>query len=448
MNKYDFHDHKNWILVIMKISLTLVGIFFFSISTIQAQFTLSGQYRPRAEYRHGFKQLPQPGQDAAFFIDQRSRINLDYKSSTYDIRVVLQDVRVWGSQPQLVVADGATTTIHEAWGLLKFNEKVGLKLGRQEIIYDDSRIFGNVGWAQQARSHDAAILRIRPEGTKIDVGLAYNQNGAALAGNFYTVSNSYKTFQYLWAQKDFGNIKASFLFLNLGNQGGDPITNNDKTYYQQTLGGRLVYKKDALGANAAIYGQFGDMADGSSSVKGLLYSLDINYALTDKHKLTAGIEHISGNDKDNPSGSGSNEDKAFNPYFGTNHKFNGLMDYFYVGNHTGSVGLNDIQFGYKGTFTEKFSAGLMTHLFYSDGKIFNLNNPQPEAMSKSLGTEIDLTASYKMSSDVNLAFGYSQMFGSETLMNLRGGDKDETSNWAWVMISFNPTFFTTKENKE
>lgn len=426
-------------------SVFFLGAMLVGLSSAYAQFTLSGQYRPRAEYRHGFKQLPTPGNNAAFFIDQRTRINLDYRSDQYDVKIVLQDVRVWGSQPQLVVADGATTTIHEGWGLWKFNEKIGLKIGRQEIIYDDSRIFGNVEWAQQARSHDAAVLQMTPDGYKIHIGLAYNQDGARLAGNYYSVSPSYKTFQYLWAQKSFDHLKASLLCLNLGNQGGDPLINDGKTYFQQTIGGRLSYKKNALAANLAFYGQFGEMTDdGNTSVQGVLYSLDVAYNLSGKHSLIAGFEHISGNNESDPSGAVTGENNAFNPYFGTNHKFNGLMDFFYVGNHKGSVGLNDLQLGYRSSFTDRFSAGLMAHSFFSDGDVLDTSAAQIETLDKSLGTEIDITGKYEMSNDVVLSFGYSHMFGTETLMDLRGGDKDETANWAWVMINFRPTFFSTK----
>ena len=38
----------------------------------------------------------------------------------------------------------------------------------------------------------------------------------------------------------------------------------------------------------------------------------------------------------------ASENKAFTPFYGTNHKFNGFMDYFHVGNHANSVGLIDI----------------------------------------------------------------------------------------------------------
>jgi hypothetical protein len=59
-------------------------------------------------------------------------------------------------------------------------------------------------------------------------------------------------------------------------------------------------------------------------------------------------------------------------------------------------------------------------------------------MAKSLGTEIDLMAGYKLADIVQLSCGYSQMFGTETLKALSGGDQHVANNWAWVMITFKP----------
>ena len=434
----------------MKRILLYTALFVSSLTQLKAQFTLSGEYRPRAEYRHGFKTLPVTDQDAAFFIDQRTRINLDYIADKFDVKFVIQDVRVWGSQSQLISKysqinpDGNFTSIHEAWGKVKFNEWFGLKLGRQEINLDDQRIFGSVQWVHQARSHDAAIFKINSDGLKVDFGLAYNQNSAGLAGTDYTVGSSYKSMQYLWAHKDFENFKASLLVMNLGQEGVDALTNNllNKTLYQQTVGGRFGYNNDALAVNAAIYSQFGDMPNDVTTIGGLLFSIDAGYTLAEKHTLFAGFEHISGNDNVNPT---VNKNEAFNPYFGTNHKFNGLMDYFYVGNHVNNVGLNDIQFGYKGKLTDKINAGLAVHLFSSDGELDDPSTAAIDAMAKSLGTEIDLTAGYKLSKEVGFAFGYSHMLGTDTMVALKGGDKNETANWAWLMVSIKPTFFTTKE---
>src|SRR5690606_1080124 len=50
-----------------------------------------------------------------------------------------------------------------------------------------------------------------------------------------------------------------------------------------------------------------------------------------------GFEYLSGNRQ----GAVSTVQRSFTPWFGTNHKFNGNMDYFYVGNHLNSTGLVD-----------------------------------------------------------------------------------------------------------
>ena len=55
-------------------------IALLSISTLlSAQFSLSGEFRPRAEYRHGFKTMALPDAEAAFQISQRTRLNVFYK---------------------------------------------------------------------------------------------------------------------------------------------------------------------------------------------------------------------------------------------------------------------------------------------------------------------------------------------------------------------------------
>ncbi|MEM1328127.1 MAG: hypothetical protein AAGI23_19375 [Bacteroidota bacterium] len=63
--------------------------------------------------------------------------------------------------------------------------------------------------------------------------------------------------------------------------------------------------------------------------------------------LTVGVEFISGKDDDDTSTDVTN----FSPDYGTNHAFNGFMDYFFVGPANGSVSVTDIylktKFGLK-----------------------------------------------------------------------------------------------------
>ncbi len=57
--------------------------------------------------------------------------------------VSAQDIRVWGDVNTLSESDVNGTAIHEAWASVLLDSKFSLKMGRQEIVYDDSRIFGN-----------------------------------------------------------------------------------------------------------------------------------------------------------------------------------------------------------------------------------------------------------------------------------------------------------------
>lgn len=69
-------------------------------------------------------------------------------------------------------------------------------------------------------------------------------------------------------------------------------------------------------------------------------------------------------------------------------------------------------------------------------------------MSNTLGTEIDLVLGYKFSKDIQFHLGYSQMFATESMEVLKGGDKDATNNWAWAMITVKPSLFKTTFKKE
>ncbi|MGB1318687.1 MAG: hypothetical protein ACPG5W_10785, partial [Flavobacteriales bacterium] len=221
------------------------------------QFQIDAELRTRGEVYHGYKALASKNQEVGLSISQRTRLNFGYESKWLELYVSFQDVRIWGNNPQLTVGSGGTTWLHQAYGVGKITKWVDIKVGRQQIVLDDHRIFGSVGWAQQARSHDAAILRFSPDSkTKIWLGAAYNQTKANLVGTLYTTPRNYKTMQFLWVNRSFGKVKASLLFLNNGLQinandslaflgtGGatSMIKYSEKaTYFSQTIGFRAGY---------------------------------------------------------------------------------------------------------------------------------------------------------------------------------------------------------------
>ncbi len=226
---------------------------------LEAQFSLSGEFRPRTEYSHGYSTLADVDQDASLFTSQRTRLNLNYSGDKITTKLVLQDVRTWGNQKQLVGNEDYATSIHEAWAEAKLGSGFSLQMGRKELVYDNHRIFGNVGWAQQARSHD--LLLAKYEATfKLHFGLAYHQSGVR-TNNIYYGPDAYKSMQFLWFNKIFDKLSISFLALNNGvpytiNTDNGEITEQG-IRYSQTIGSYVTYKTGKLSLGGNLYYQTG-----------------------------------------------------------------------------------------------------------------------------------------------------------------------------------------------
>ncbi len=419
----------------------LLGLTFSSF----AQFKLSGEIRPRFEYNHGYKSLANEKQDASSFTSQRSRINFEFKDDNMILGFSLQDVRTWGNQKQLTANEDFATSVHEAWAEVLFTKKFSLKAGRQELSYDDQRILGAVDWVQQGRSHDVAVFKYTGK-FNVHAGFAFHQSGT-LTNNFYNGPDSYKAMQYVWLNKKTEKLNLSLLFLN----NGCPYVKTKDTLgvmtkqgirYSQTIGPRVVYTKDKISAAVNFYYQIGKTA-ADKSINAYEGAIDLGYKLNDKIGLNLGFERLSGTSQTDTA---NKDDNSFNPFYGTNHKFNGTMDYFYVANHIGSVGLNDIylKFAYS---KDKLSASLTAHNFMAASDILDqkefASSGKYTAMTAALGNEIDIDFGYSISKAVAFKAGYSQMFGTESLVALKGGKKEETSNWAWLMLVVKPTFFDT-----
>lgn len=403
------------------------------VTTITAQqFDLSAEIRPRYENKHGVKSLLPTDADGSNFVSQRTRLNFNFTQDKIKLGVSLQNIRVWGDVSTLA-SDDKSTQLHEAWAEALLSENFSLKFGRQEIVYDDSRIFGNVGWAQQARSHDALLAKIKlSEKSKLDLGFALNSDTQEGLDNLYSNAAGYKTFQYAWYNSKLSeNFGLSLLALNNGIEFLEDA--NQKVDYSQTLGGRLTFGKNKISADAAAYLQSGEVRN--NEVSASYFTANFKFKASNEFTIGAGLEYLSGKDMNDTS----SDVKSFAPLYGTNHKFNGWMDFFYVGNHGGSVGLVDINavVAYK---KDKFSAVLIPHFFSSAADIYVGADKQ----DNNLGTEIDLNLGYKISKDIMLNAGYSLLFADDSMEVLKGGDKDENNSWAWIMFTFKPKLFSSK----
>ena len=431
----------------MKKQYTLLFVLMLTIQFASAQFVLDGEFKPRTEYRNGFGSIIPDALDPGFAIATRLRLNAGYQTEAFKFYMSLQDVMVWGENRQLKPEDSNNSfSVFQAWADIKLAEGFSTKIGRQMLVYDDQRILGGVDWAMQARNHDAALLQYKKGKFMMDLGLAFNQDFTATTGNpggFQSVGTaynttgffSYKSMQYLYLRHKGEAFSASGLIMNNGFQNftGDADAQvADGVSNLVTLGTHLNYKKGSFGAALNAYLQTGERQNSVDVSGAYLLGLDLTYKVSKGVSLGLGAEIISGNDT-----STTDKTEAFFPLYGTNHKFNGFMDYFYVGNHANSVGLTDIH------ASAKFALGETSSLMV---KVLNFSGEQElPSGEKSLGTEVDLVFA-KTFKGYGLAIGYSQMFASDGMYELKGvteADASSAQNWAWVQLTMKPKFLNT-----
>ena len=383
------------------------------------QFILTGEFRPRTEFSRGYKTLAAEGQKMSVATSQRTRLNALFSTEGLHTSLVLQDVRYWGSQPQLAGNEDFATSVHEAWAEVNLSQNFSFRAGRQELVYDDHRILGNVGWAQQARSHDLILFKYEKD-YKLHAGIAHHQN-ADISNNIYNGPDAYKNMHFGWFNKNWENSGLSLLLLN----NGVPVMitpDEEVSRYSQTLGGRFIYALNEMSMAANLYAQTGEHRSGAD-IRAFNFLLEAAMS----NGFTAGYEYLSGN-------SYNKTDKiyAFEPLYGTNHKFNGFMDYFYVGNHINSVGLQDAYLKFNRIINEvKLSADL--HYFASAGRI------NPDA-GKYLGTELDLGISWEVRPMANLSAGWSVMLAGKNMELLRTGNHNTGQHWGYIMLTVTPGF--------
>lgn len=485
----------------------LLGIALFLVTFLtqtQAQLSISAQIRPRAESRNGLGTLMLKDAPSAGFISQRSRLGFNFKMEKVTFGMSIQDVRVWGQDASTISnADGSKLGIHEAWAEVNLLDSIGLtlKMGRQELLYDDSRLLGNLDWLQQARRHDAAVLKLNKKGWQVDVGLAFNQNTDVFGatGTFYTAGNTpqylsnskgiltaipsnfvpvnakgvpiltanpstnggvqmYKTMQYVYAAKKIKSVKASFLLFK------DDFAKYRLDTLKATDGGTLAGRRyDVTGVNSRItagillngtlkggfnytlggYFQGGKNRDGAD-LSAYTTTAYLGYT---KGKFTMGLGYdlVSGNDLTNTTNA---TDNKFDPLYGTPHKFWGYMDYFYVGTGGVSAGLSDPYVRLKYAASKNFTMGLDVHHF-------SLVNNMPDKfndvtgktlINKQLGNEFDFIMNYTLNKSTGVELGYCVMAATNSLeyIKLSSMDKAEhTATWAYLMISIKPEIFSS-----
>lgn len=438
----------------------------------KAQFTLTGQIKPRTEVRDGQGTLQKEGDDTGVHISQRTRLNAGYTGYRFKAFMAIQDVRVWGQ-------DASTTNrttvdandgfmLHEAWGELLLNDTISkiknlsLKIGRQEISYDDQKVLGSLDWLQQARSHDAIILKFANKSWIVDIGAAFNQNRELNVGTLYNgippvgtypagtnaIGTMYKSFQYAYVGKKFYFGDLSFLFFkddfNKYTTIATVKTPIQGVWSRTTTG--LFYNVNPtrkINLTGSYYYQGGRNKDGRT-ISANLASITSTVQVSRKLFVGPGIDYLSGTDgtKTATADSRTNE---FDPLYGTPHKFWGYMDYFYVASTFGKQGLLNYFFKAKYNASDKLTLFADLHGFEAANKV---SNGAGGTRTSYLGTELDLKLSYNFTKLINIEAGYSYMQATNTMASPQVknvANANLTPQWAYVTLLIKPDFLSTKK---
>jgi Alginate export len=498
-------DKSKWGLAVL-LALSLCG-------PSKAQISLTGQVRTRTEVRDGLGNLAPLNAKPAAFTSQRTRLIFGYKWDRITFGATVQDVRVWGQDAATINnADGQKLSLHEGWAEIvlansadttigfKALQNLSLKIGRQELVYDDVRLLGNLDWLQQARRFDAAVLKAQHLGWALDIGAGFNQNSDAfgIVGTNYVGGNApatalsnrnvtlnvpagflptvgkggapvlatplstngqnqnFKSFQMLYLTRKFGQTKFSALFFkdDFSKYRIDSIGSAAQGYvfgrrYDQTgVNSRRTYGAMLVGTLGNASSKLGKIqwqafAYGQSgkdrdglTIKGA-YHYGANFMVQrGNFSFGPGYEVLSGNDGFKQV---AGQSSKFDPLYGTPHKHWGYMDFFYVGTGSPAGGLANgfLKFKQAG---KRLVTTFDIHYF---GLAAATPNKLADATAGSkidskLGFEYDLVTTYALNKFTTVELGYSVMAGTNSLEYSKTGTMDKTKKTAqWGYLMIN-----------
>lgn len=422
---------------LLSMAFFMAALLFFADAG--AQTTLDVEFRPRTEYRQGFrKPLPDTLQ-AAIATVQRTRFNADYKGKGLYARLSLQDSRIWGNSD--MKTNPAKLEVYEAWFEYLMASGLSLQMGRQPLKYDDQRLLGAPAWSSIGLAHDIVVLKYQSPALNVHGGFALNNSKDSLlnVAYAYTAKQVYKNMGYLWAGKTLDN---GFTLSAIGIAESFEKKNDPTVLYNRiTYGGNVFFAKaeSPWGAKLTGYAQTGKspvkkVGDGYADVEAYFAAAKLSYQFTKKVGANMGVDYYSGSESD----IAADKSTSFNRLYGSVHSYNGSMEYFAK---LPTEGLVDYCGGVSAVVTPKISVDLSAHWFCFD-KTFVYKTVEQD---KSLGSEVDLTVNYSINKDIALQGGYSMYFNSSSTLNyfkMEGTDA-KPQQWAYLMFTVKPQLFKT-----
>ena len=288
---------------------------------------------------------------------------------------------------------------HINWLLHEGHGTLTARIGRQEVRYGSARLMMAPNWANRRRTHDG--VRLIYESPEWEVNPFWIRPALRDRARFRTFDNP-NTAQQLYGvystYKDLGNDKLDLYWLAF-----DLTTSGGARY--DTLGGRYYGGRDAWVYEFGGGVQLGENPDDTNHIAGFFTAgVGRKFEACWNPELWVYFDWASGSDT---IGNG------FHHYVPRAHYYMGFMDLF------GRRNLEDLNVRLTVKPNKKLILMAWCHFFsLANGNDVPYNlNMRPyagltsgSAGSQTLGTELDLLATYNFDSQTQFRFGYSHFW--------------------------------------
>lgn len=467
-------------------AITVTALFAATTVAQAADVTFGGELLSRYEVieRNDFTDTT----EADSYFQSRVRLNANVKvNDSTSAFIQLQSNRTWGdsfenagtgadaagnaSAGSFAANDlDASVGVHEAYFTLQnfATLPVDLKIGRQEVILDGHRLFGDTLWTMGENSHDA--IRLDHKHDNMSFAYAYIQGSeerraaatdpndqdditAQLAYfNYAGILGGKLSVTYAYLQDGCGSAAA-------GNTAGLCTNLEDDIHtigfrqagqlYGIDYRGEYYYQWGDARATAGGLGDFtaGNAVDREAYMFGVRVGKSFNN-VTMKPSLTLWYDYLSGTSDEDAR---NNEYKSFNTLFDTGHKFYGLQDNFLaVGTNsatggTTGLGLQDVAIKAKISPMPGWTVKADYHWFYTAEGVAGSPTATGRGSSAAatgligdndndLGNELDITVVNKYNANTTVMVGYSNFTTSSTLRGIRTNVGSDDANWFYAQF--------------
>ena len=397
-----------------------------------------------------------------------AKANFSDKTSAF---IQMQSIRTWGAgagagnvgsgNASAAVSDGdASVGVHQAYFTMKDFGSLPLamdaKVGRQEIILDGHRLFGNTIWTMGMQTHDAIRLTHAHDNMTLNLGyILAQEDGRSVDSGDNGDRDVYLA--HLNVKGILGGAFSGYFVYDENTPASGAFKGDNEVI---TVGGRQAGNMFGLNYRGEYYYQFGSAdnqldaganATTNADRDAYMFGLRVGKAFKNvgmKPSLTLWYDYLSGTtDEDQRTQDWS----SFNTVFDTGHKFYGLIDVFLgVGGGTAAgtqgLGLQDTAIKTKLSPMPGWTLKMDYHWFHTaEGISANtattgITGADANDLGNDLGTELDITAVNKYNDNTKIIIGYSNFNPSESFVELKNAGNgsapygSQDANWAYVMF--------------